>query len=102
MAEKISFKSVNVLVVEDEEFSARFVTRILEELGVGRVATAGNGAEALEKLAAEPKNIDLVICDIEMPEMDGYEFVRRARYGTVSEYKKLPILILTGQDTEKT
>ena len=100
MTEENNFKSINILVVEDEEFSQRFVMRILEKLGVGRIITAGGGAEALNKLAEDPKNIDLVICDIEMPEMDGYEFVRRVRYGTVPEYKKLPILILTGKDTD--
>jgi len=42
----------------------------------------------------------LVISDIEMPEMDGYELTRRIRYGTVPQYKDIPILILTGQDTD--
>ncbi len=36
-----------------------------------------------------------------MPEMTGYEFVRQVRYGTVPRFKDVPILILTGQATEK-
>ncbi|MEE8393351.1 MAG: response regulator [Rhodospirillales bacterium] len=96
-----ALKSVTVLVVEDEEFSARFVTRILGKIGVESVITAANGAEALELLESSETPIDLVISDIEMPEMDGFELARRIRYGTVPQYKAVPILMLTGQDTER-
>ncbi len=100
MNDKNIFNSVTVLVVEDEEFSLRFVTRILDVIGAGSITTATNGAEALALLEESENPIDLIISDIEMPEMDGYELVRRIRYGTVPEYKDVPILMLTGQDTD--
>ena len=95
------FSSINILVVDDEEFAQRFVTRILAMLGTGEVLTADNGAEALKRLAETDTAIDLIISDIEMPEVDGYEFVRKVRYGEVPKYKDLPILILTGKDTDQ-
>ena len=95
------FSSVNVMVVDDEEFAQRFVTRILDMLGTGEVLTANNGADALEKLAETDVAVDLIISDIEMPEVDGYEFVRKVRYGVVPKYKDVPILILTGKDTDQ-
>ena len=95
------FNSVNVMIVDDEEFAQRFATRILNSLGIGEVLTADNGADALNKLAETNIDIDIIISDIEMPEVDGYEFVRKVRYGTVSKYKNVPILILTGQDTDQ-
>ncbi len=94
------FSSLNVLAVEDEAFSQMVLTKVLKEVGVASVTVAENGAEALDKLAqAEPK-IDLVVCDIEMPEMDGYEFVRQVRYGVVPGYKDIPVIMLTGKDTD--
>ncbi len=101
MNDNNAFKPFTVLVVEDEEFSARIVTRILEKIGVGSVATAANGAEALEVLKNAEPPIDLVISDIKMPEMDGFELVRRICYGTVPQYKAIPILVLTSKDTER-
>ncbi len=95
------FSSVNVMVVDDEEFAQRFVTRILAMIGTGEVVTADNGADALERLADTDIAIDLIISDIEMPEVDGYEFVRKVRYGAVPKYKDVPILILTGKDTDE-
>ena len=95
------FSSVNIMVVDDEEFAQRFVTRILDMLGTDEVLTANNGADALEKLAETDVAIDLIISDIEMPEVDGYEFVRKIRYGAVPKYKDVPILILTGKDTDE-
>lgn len=96
-----AFRSINVLVVEDEELAQRFLVRILEQLGVGEVLIADNGADALAKLTESDLPIDIVICDIEMPEIDGYEFVRKVRFGTVPQYADVPILILTGKDTDQ-
>lgn len=101
MTVRRELKSINLLVVEDEEFSARFLGRILEKIGIVSVLIAANGAEALKILETAEPSIDLVISDIEMPEMDGYELVRRIRYGMVPQYKAVPILMLTGQDTDK-
>ncbi len=95
------FGTVKVMVIDNEAFARKFVTRILEAIGIGHVVTAESGADALAQLAEPDTDIDLVICDIEMPEMTGYEFVRRVRYGTVPRFKDVPILILTGQATEK-
>ncbi len=95
------FGAVSVMVIDNEAFARKFVTRLLEAIGIGHVVTAASGADALAQLAEPDTDIDLVICDIEMPEMTGYEFVRRIRYGTVPRFKDVPILILTGQANEK-
>ncbi len=96
-----AFKALHVLVVEDEAFSQRFVTRVLTTLGITQVTLADNGAKALEALQADGSQFDLVISDIEMPEMDGFELARRIRWGTAPQYKDVPFLMLTGQDTEE-
>lgn len=95
------YSTVKVMVIDDEAFARKFVTRLLETIGIGQVYTAVSGADALAQLVEPDTDIDLVICDIEMPEMNGYEFVRRVRYGTVSRFKDVPILMLTGHSTEK-
>ncbi len=56
---------------------------------------------AIEHLNDEKSSIDLIICDIEMPGMDGWEFVHKLRFGDVPRYKNVPILMLTGVDTPK-
>ena len=96
-----SLGSVHILVVEDEAFSLEAIRKVLNNIGATSVATASNGADALKLLEDADCNLDLIICDIEMPEMSGYEFVRMLRYGTVPRFKDLPVLMLTGHDTPK-
>jgi CheY-like chemotaxis protein len=95
------FSIASVMVVEDDPVSQQMVARLLEGIGVGETVTANNGAHALEMLAAREKDLDLVICDVSMPEMDGYEFVRRLRYGAAPTFKNVPVLILTAKDSER-
>ena len=93
--------STSVLIVEDEKFSQRLVVRILDAIGVADVVVAESGAEAIEQLNDEESSIDLIICDIEMPDMDGWELVHIIRFGEVPQYKNVPILMLTGVNTPK-
>ena len=92
---------INVLIVEDQELAQRVTMRVLEGLGVNAIAVAENGAAAVEMLKDSDSRIDLVICDINMPEMSGFEFVRQIRLGAVPEVKNIPILMLTGEDTDE-
>lgn len=80
-----------ILVVEDEEEIRRLFARALKENGFSPVE-ASDGAEALKIL--EEQYIDLMISDIMMPHMDGYELTRLIR----SENPLLPILMITARD----
>lgn len=67
---------MRVLVLDDDEFMLEFITHLLRELGVSEVLVATDGRAGLFVLAAQVAEIDLLICDIEMPGMDGIEFLR--------------------------
>lgn len=95
------FASLNVMVIEDEAFTQEVVSKILQTIGVDSVVVCENGADALTRLADAEAKIDIAICDIEMPKMNGYEFVRKVRFGAVPGYKDLPVIMLTGKDTDK-
>lgn len=64
------------LVVEDHGFQRWIVANMLEELGAQYVFSAGDGATALELLADREPPIDIVVTDLDMPGMDGMEFIR--------------------------
>jgi EAL domain-containing protein (putative c-di-GMP-specific phosphodiesterase class I)/DNA-binding SARP family transcriptional activator/FixJ family two-component response regulator len=70
------FADYSVVVVEDHDFQRRTVVQLLRNLGVGTVSDASNGVEALQLLQAGSVP-DVIICDIDMPGMDGIEFVAR-------------------------
>ena len=95
------FASLTVMAVDDSAMDLRLVTMILDGLGVGTVIALESAGQALERLGKGDVSVDLVISDIVMPEMDGYELVRRIRYGVAPAHKGVPILMLTGKDTER-
>ena len=90
-----------MLLVEDEQFSARLVERILGMIGVGNVVLAENGRIAIEAIEASDTAFDVVISDVMMPEMDGYEFVRQVRASRVGIAADIPIILLTGVQTDE-
>ncbi|MBS0587408.1 MAG: EAL domain-containing response regulator [Proteobacteria bacterium] len=69
-------KPIRVLVLDDDKFMLEFVSHLLRELGVSEVLVAEDGKAGLFVLSAQVTAIDLLICDIEMPGMDGIEFLR--------------------------
>lgn len=92
--------SLCVLIVDDDVFARKILTRVLEQLDVTQILEAENGEQALALMAETEQNINLIITDISMPEIDGWSFARRVRYGAVERFKSLPILMLTGNDTD--
>lgn len=81
-----------VLLVDDEPANIQIVNSILKDEYKIRVAT--NGAKALELATATPPP-DLILLDVVMPEMDGYEVCTRLK--TVYETRDIPVVFLTGQ-----
>jgi putative two-component system response regulator len=79
-----------ILVVDDEERNLRLIETILGPLGY-ELVLARNGEEAIEK--ARRTNPDVILLDVMMPGMDGYEVVRKLREG--EETKLIPIVMVT-------
>jgi two-component system chemotaxis response regulator CheY len=79
-----------ILIVDDSEFVRSYHSYILEEADF-QVITAVDGSDGLEKLYTN--SCDLVLSDINMSNMDGYEFIRRIRAD--KKYSALPIIIVS-------
>jgi len=72
------YSDLQVLVVDDKEFIRSMMRRLLEGLGVTHASFASNGHEAMDILRSRSQLIDIVFCDLQMPDMDGVELVRHA------------------------
>ncbi|MET0702432.1 MAG: response regulator, partial [Mycobacterium sp.] len=87
---------VTVLAVDDQPANVRLLDAVLSPRGY-RVVTASSGTEALAVLSAG--DIDLVLLDIVMPEMDGYEVCRRIRSDPQTEF--LPVVMITASGSDQ-
>jgi EAL domain-containing protein (putative c-di-GMP-specific phosphodiesterase class I)/response regulator RpfG family c-di-GMP phosphodiesterase/HPt (histidine-containing phosphotransfer) domain-containing protein len=67
----------SVLVVDDDVVVLKQMQPMLSSLGVAEVLTAANGMEAIATLSARATELEVVVCDLNMPEMDGVELIRR-------------------------
>ncbi len=85
--------SKRILVVDDEVRYQRLLDANLRTDGYD-VVTASNGLEAVEIFSSQP--VDLILLDVMMPEMDGFETCQRVR-----EYSNVPIIMLTAKGDEK-
>ena len=82
-----------ILAVDDEPNIVRLIQVNLERDGY-TVETANNGAQALAKI--RQSRPDLLVSDVMMPEMDGFEFIRQLR--TRDDWKLIPVIVVTAKD----
>jgi two-component system, chemotaxis family, chemotaxis protein CheY len=90
--------SIRALIVDDSSVMRKIVERSLRQAGLdlATVFEAGNGAEALGVLAEN--QVDLILCDINMPVMDGLEFIKQLPQ--VANAKDVPVVMITTEGSE--
>lgn len=89
--------AIRILVLDDEPFMLRLLARLLSGLGFTTVTACDNGYAALERVDDPDESPDLILLDLNMPEMDGVEFVRR-----LTEHYYAGSLILVSGEDERT
>jgi two-component system chemotaxis response regulator CheY len=87
-----------VLIVDDSSVMRKIVERSLRQAGIdlAEVLQAGNGAEALAVL--KKSQVDLILCDINMPVMDGLEFIKQLP--GIESAKGVPVVMITTEGSE--
>ncbi len=98
----MSDKLLNILLVEDDEVDVMNVKRAFEKNRIANpLWVAGNGLEAIEVLRGHeiPRERRLILLDLNMPRMNGIEFLRELRAD--EELKLTPVVVLTTSDDER-
>ena len=90
--------ALDVLIVDDSAAIRKILLRVLAQtnLTIGEVFEAGDGVEALKTL--ETKKVDLVLSDINMPNMDGLQFLTSVR--ARPEWKAIPVIMITTEGSQ--
>ncbi|HEY1679865.1 MAG TPA: response regulator [Candidatus Sulfotelmatobacter sp.] len=90
--------NIRVLIIDDSSVMRKIVERSLRQADIklGDVVEASNGMEALAAL--NEKKVDLILCDINMPVMDGLEFVKSLP--SIANAKGVPVVMITTEGSE--
>jgi two-component system chemotaxis response regulator CheY len=90
--------SIRALIIDDSSVMRKIVERSLRQAGIEltKVFEAGNGAEALGVL--KENQVDLILCDINMPVMDGLEFIKQLP--GIANAKDVPVVMITTEGSE--
>jgi signal transduction histidine kinase len=92
--EEAGLEGKRILLAEDIEINREIVITILEPYGIS-IRSAENGIQAVKLFRDHPGDFDIILMDIHMPEMDGYEATRQIRALPIPEAKTIPIVAMT-------
>ncbi|MCQ8104266.1 response regulator [Methylomonas sp. SURF-2] len=95
--EHIDVEDLQVLLVDDSEFSRKYIQRVLNNVGIERITCASDGKQALGMF--QEHFFDLIVTDLNMPEMDGLQLVNAIR-GDAEQIATVPILMVTSEQNQ--
>ncbi len=89
---------MNILLVDDSPILRKMLRKVLAEcsLHIDSIFDAADGSQALDVLAREP--VQLVLCDVNMPVMNGHEFLARMR--AQDQFAAIPVLMVTTEGSQ--
>lgn len=87
---------MRVLVVDDDPLQLAYVSALLKSLNITQVTTADNGTQAVAVLEQTNSGLDLIISDLMMPTMDGFDFLWQLAY----RQSTIPVIIMSAQSSE--
>ena len=88
------FSNITLLLVEDADINREIFISLLESTGM-TIEIAVNGLEAVEKFRSHPERYDIIIMDLQMPIMDGYEATKTIRSLALPNARTIPIVAMT-------
>ncbi|WP_035693144.1 response regulator [Azospirillum halopraeferens] len=88
-------ESLGVLLVEDDSFTRKLIYRLLRDLNVREVWEAADGVGALDHLRKLGNQVDVIICDLDMPRMGGLDLLHALRTATGNPHAGTPVIVLT-------
>lgn len=95
-AEEYAMNDLNILIMDDSPMARRVCRMALSSAGYSHVSEATGGREAINMLSEQDCNVDVVLCDLIMPDMDGVQFLRHA-----AQLKRKPALaFISGGDAD--
>ncbi len=94
-----NIEQCRILFAEDQIFFRQLVVQYFKSYGIKNTTVCKNGEEALQTLIGKPDSFDIVISDIEMPVMDGYQLVSTIK--SDPKLREIPVMALTSLDSEE-
>ena len=94
-----NYSHVSVLIVEDNKVNQLLIKNMLKKFGFEQLDTAINGSMALELLYAN--HYDLILMDIQMPGMDGYDITKEIRHRLKNKLENVPVIAISADASEK-
>ncbi|MCH7937227.1 MAG: response regulator [Proteobacteria bacterium] len=100
MAE-VDISKLHILVVEDEIYTRKVMTRVLKGIGTGKISLAKDGYRALAILQEAKWRVDVILLDLQMPRVNGYEFIKRLHAEFEPPLSETPVVVISGHSEKK-
>ncbi len=99
--DKVDISKLHILVVEDENYTRGGMIRMLEGIGTGQISSAPDGHEALTILQKAERRVDVILLDLQMPRVNGYEFIKKLRNEFEPPLSDTPVIVISGHSEKK-
>ena len=100
MAE-VDISKLHILVVEDETYTREVITRVLKGIGTGKISSAENGWKALVILQEAEWQVDVILLDLQMRRVNGYEFIKKLHDEFEPPLSDTPVIVISGHSEKK-